>query len=304
MDADLPFPQPDPAREVPRRDFAPFASLGPNDTLGHVLDTISVGGVTAVWYQARPGWKLAQRRIADDMFTYMPHGQLEVVVESRPSLVRCGEAAHFRRGQVHEAAAHLGRPVEIVSLHYTAKIFDSLTVPELLDFPDVFDFREDAVAADLLTDACRAFLHRPAGYRRILEATVTRFLAHCIDRHLGDWRSKMGTTRLSQLARLMPAIDAMRDDLAHPVSMARLAARCHLSPSQFRRVFRDVMNELPIDYLRRIRMERACQLLRSTSLSVADVAAAVGYEETAFFARSFRKLLGMPPGRYRQQAAL
>lgn len=304
MDADLPFPQPDPAREVPRRDFAPFDGLGSNDAIGHVLDTISVGGVTAVWYQARPGWKLAQRRIADDMFLHIAEGELEIVVESRPSLLRCGQAAHFHRGVVHEAAAPNGRPFKAVSLHYTAKIFDSLTVPQLLDFPEVFDFREDPVAIALLTDACRTFLHRPAGYHRILEATITRFLVHCIDGHLGDWRSMLATSRLSQLARLMPAIDAMRHDLAHPVSMAQLAGRCHLSPSQFRRVFRNVMNELPIDYLRRIRMERACQLLRSTSMSIADVAAAVGYEETAFFARSFRRLLGTPPGRYRQQAAL
>ena len=47
-------------------------------------------------------------------------------------------------------------------------------------------------------------------------------------------------------------------------------------------------------------MENAEQLLRDTSLPVADVAASVGYESSEYFIRAFRKHTGMTPGAYRQ----
>ncbi|MSR65126.1 MAG: AraC family transcriptional regulator [Verrucomicrobiae bacterium] len=58
----------------------------------------------------------------------------------------------------------------------------------------------------------------------------------------------------------------------------------------------------PIEYLQNLRMERARQLLISTDQPVADIAAAVGYEEACHFSRLFKKTSGASPQQYRQKS--
>ena len=64
------------------------------------------------------------------------------------------------------------------------------------------------------------------------------------------------------------------------------------------------MGMLPVQYQRQLRIERARQLLRQTNQTVAAIAAEVGYAETAFFAHTFKKLVGLAPGQYRQSHEL
>lgn len=305
MRPDLPFPSPDPAREVPRRDFQAFAQQQPDDALARVCNTISVNGVTAVWYRCRENWMLARRRIPDDMFLYIIRGGLDIAVDGQRLFVEDGQAVHFRRGEWHAAAARHGCPFECISLHYTAQVFDSLALSEVLEFPSIMDWRDEPAALQLLGDACRAFLHRPPGYSRLLEAIVTQFLFFVIDVQVRDQSSpKAIKPPMAELARIMPALEMMRHDLATPPAIGQLAKRCGLSEKQFRRVFRHAIGQLPVQYLRKLRMERACALLQRTNLTVSEIAAAVGYEEPAFFARTFTKLQGLPPGRFRQQEAI
>jgi AraC-like DNA-binding protein len=55
----------------------------------------------------------------------------------------------------------------------------------------------------------------------------------------------------------------------------------------------------PTGLLHQARVERAKNLLLTTDLSVADVAAAVGYLDVSHFSRTFRRLTGHSPGRFR-----
>ena len=56
-----------------------------------------------------------------------------------------------------------------------------------------------------------------------------------------------------------------------------------------------------IQLLTTVRMENAEQLLRDTAIPVSDIAAAVGYESSEHFIRTFRKYVGMTPSGYRQK---
>jgi AraC-like DNA-binding protein len=53
-------------------------------------------------------------------------------------------------------------------------------------------------------------------------------------------------------------------------------------------------------YLRRYRIRQACELLKNTNLSITQVAAAVGFSESAHFSRTFQREVGMTPRAYRR----
>jgi len=75
-----------------------------------------------------------------------------------------------------------------------------------------------------------------------------------------------------------------------------------LSASRFAHRFRAETGYAPIDYLTRMRVQRACQLLLSTASPVRDVADRLGYRDPYYFSRVFRRVMGTPPSTYRQRA--
>jgi transcriptional regulator GlxA family with amidase domain len=151
----------------------------------------------------------------------------------------------------------------------------------------------------MFRDACREYALKPAGHERGLEALVVRLLFHLIREHGDRLNPRANEARLADLRRLLPALEAMGKDLSKAVFIPDLARRAGFSEAQFRRVFQRTMGVSPVQHLRRIRMEHACQLLRRTDRTVESIASSVGYTEPAFFAHSFKKLIGTSPGRYR-----
>jgi AraC-like DNA-binding protein len=238
------------------------------------------------------------------MLLFVTQGRMFIRVDGRTATLKRGDCAHFRRGSLHSAATDPRNPIHIISFHYTATVFESLTLAELLDFPDVFHLGGDRAFEAMLHEACREYALRPAGSARALEALAVRLLFRLIHKH-GSWlKAQPQEAKLVDLRRLLPALELIRKNLSRPVWVPELAKRCSLSESQFRRVFLRTMRMLPVDYLRQLRMERACQLLRQTNMTVDAVAVEVGYAETAFFAHTFKKLIGSTPGRYRQTREL
>lgn len=53
-------------------------------------------------------------------------------------------------------------------------------------------------------------------------------------------------------------------------------------------------------YFIRLRMQRACELLRGPGLSVKETAAMLGYQDQFYFSRTFKLVVGMPPSDYRK----
>ena len=86
------------------------------------------------------------------------------------------------------------------------------------------------------------------------------------------------------------------------VSLSALASSLNYSLTHVSLTFKREMQCSFRDYLMRVRMEKACRLLRVTKKSVSEIAAMVGYADPSFFHKAFRKSLGLTPGEYRRQS--
>ena len=89
---------------------------------------------------------------------------------------------------------------------------------------------------------------------------------------------------------------------AHPWTIATLATEVGISRSVLAERFRRYLSETPIAYLTRWRLQLGVQMLQSTSNSVAQIAAEVGYESEPSFNRAFKREFGLPPARFRSQS--
>jgi transcriptional regulator GlxA family with amidase domain len=84
-------------------------------------------------------------------------------------------------------------------------------------------------------------------------------------------------------------------------SLAGLARLAGMSRSSYAAAFAQQVGEPPMHYVKRMRMTRAAEILRSTNLDAGAIAAQVGYKTDASLTRAFRRFFGLPPGQYRRR---
>lgn len=118
---------------------------------------------------------------------------------------------------------------------------------------------------------------------------LTRFGA--AEEPLGQLQNK---THIRQIAGYM------FDHLAEPLQIEELARMLGYSRTHFSGLFKQVMGVCPKEYLCQLRIEQAKDLLRGTTMSIEDVARAIGHsDDLAFFYRFFKQRVGLCPGAYR-----
>lgn len=101
-----------------------------------------------------------------------------------------------------------------------------------------------------------------------------------------------------------PALDAMHGQLAAGWTVATLAARAGVSRALFARRFTEVMGQPPLAYLTECRMDEAEGLLADRSLTVAQIAKAVGYADSFGFSAAFKRHRGVRPSDFRAAGAV
>jgi len=93
------------------------------------------------------------------------------------------------------------------------------------------------------------------------------------------------------------AVAYLAREYASQIPVDELARRFKLSPTHFRRLFKEFTGRSPREFVTAQRMSRAKALL-SAGLPVKEVAARVGYDDVFYFMRVFKKVAGTSPGRY------
>jgi AraC-like DNA-binding protein len=109
----------------------------------------------------------------------------------------------------------------------------------------------------------------------------------------------LGAVRDAQVGR---ALALMHGEPQRAWAVDALAAEVACSRATFARRFRELVGEPPLVYLTRLRMDVAARLLRESEGSLSEIAGRVGYASEFAFNRTFHRVRGVPPGRYREQS--
>ena len=88
------------------------------------------------------------------------------------------------------------------------------------------------------------------------------------------------------------------------ISVEDISAFCGLNRSYFGKIFHDSIGKSPQEFLISYRMTKAAELLKLTSLSIADIGNAVGYPNQLHFSRAFKNTYGTSPRSWRNENKL
>ncbi len=97
---------------------------------------------------------------------------------------------------------------------------------------------------------------------------------------------------------VLNAIKFIQFNYSHDISIDDVAKSVGVSRSHLYRVFMSNVGKSPIDYLTEYRINEACNLLKTSNLSIAEVAISVGFFDQFYFSRVFKKATGVPPSKF------
>ena len=95
------------------------------------------------------------------------------------------------------------------------------------------------------------------------------------------------------------ALSYIEQNFQNDISVEDISASCGLNRSYFGKIFHDTIGRSPQEFLISYRMTKAAELLKITSLSIADIGNAVGYPNQLHFSRAFKNVYGMSPRNWR-----
>ena len=108
------------------------------------------------------------------------------------------------------------------------------------------------------------------------------------------------TIEAHALLRVGSVIGALENNFSKEWKLEELVAISHMSRSNLMRIFRKATGQTPIEYLLRLRIQKSMELLRTSSLSITEIAMEVGFNDSNYFSRQFRRALGRTPRAFRQ----
>ncbi len=139
-------------------------------------------------------------------------------------------------------------------------------------------------------------LHRFAEFLKLME-----HLSDCKDYRLLSSTPLQSLEDDASAQKISSIVDYITDNCCAPLTLAEVSERAGMSESQFSRHFRRATGNTFTDFVNRLRVARACQLLMETDAYIANVCYESGFNNVANFNRRFLQLKGMTPKEFRRQ---
>lgn len=121
---------------------------------------------------------------------------------------------------------------------------------------------------------------------------------HIILKALDFHRNSIRYIPNAKKARIYPAVEYIRANFTKSIKNEDLSKLCGISTVYFRKLFFEVYGISPINYIHKLRIKKAKEMLRSDYSNITDIALMLGYNSIFEFSKDFKKHTGVPPTKY------
>ena len=104
-----------------------------------------------------------------------------------------------------------------------------------------------------------------------------------------------------QLYLIGSAVEYMQKNYAKPITMEQVSKASGVSRRNLFRYFKTTINCTPLEYLTRLRLQKALELIQQSDLSLGEIALRCGFYDSNYLSKKFAAKYGIPPGQFRKQ---
>jgi AraC-like DNA-binding protein len=180
-------------------------------------------------------------------------------------------------------------------------------IPELREVLPLLERAKFGVEFFGVSEVALALFERIAASRGLARlagfSELMGMLAHCREFRSLSSVQLQSTEDEEAVTRVNAVLSYISEHINEPLAMADVCARLRMPESRFSRFFRRATGNTFTDFVNRMRITKACQLLMETDRYVTTICYEVGFNNVANFNRRFLEIKGMTPTDFRRQAA-
>ena len=229
------------------------------------------------------------------------HLEMHYIVEGAADFTVSQTVYHTVPGDflmINSSELHVGECVRVPYLAYVVIVEPGDLSPEFGTMNAIFRplIRGDDYLRGMMTRILSEYTGKRPGNRQMCKALVTELMVYLLRNDVAQMLDRHDSVkRKRDLERLNVVLCYMAAHYNEPVSNGQLARLICVSEDRFGHLFREGVGKAPLQYMNEIRLKKAAGLLKSSELTVTQVAEAVGFRDYNHFGRLFRKRYGLTP---------
>lgn len=232
---------------------------------------------------------------ADNILIYCVGGKGHYQTDKESFVLQPNQFFILPPGKFHIYQADLHDPWSIYWIHFSGNMVKSLNKwMNIEKFTKPTSITPDQKIIDQWSDIYYA-----------LEAGLTEnnlaFANLCLYRFLSFFLCSPNQYSYSRKEKpISQSIAYMKSNIDKLLTVDDLANQMNYSSSHFTSLFKKTTSVSPIEYFIKLKVQHACQLLSQTDLRISEVARKLGYDDSFYFSRLFKKVTGKSPKDYKQ----
>ena len=226
----------------------------------------------------------------DFYLMYVIKGNMSIEFGGEKSTISDGQLLIISPGTHYSYFAGKNSTINYLWIHFTGKNAEAMLRKFGLETNIIFDCGHSASIIEMWKRICNEFVLNDSHFDDMTKAIFTEILA-AFSRRIDRKNSK----RL-----FIKSVRYIHENYAQKISVVDLANIESLSESHYRSVFTKIFGESPVEYITARRIEAAAYMLENSDKNLEEIAALVGYSDSYYFGKQFKKKMGIAPGRYRK----
>lgn len=247
------------------------------------------------------GWSVPSRTIYDHELVLILEGKGSFSVEETEYPVRPGMLFYFYPDLVHSGKTCLDPPMHFLAVHFSFAITNyndgKWTIdnsPYRLPLNPVNQLQHSLKTQQTLELLYKTWIEKRKGYEWKLKILFQQFIYEAL------YDLKNPPPNYANITRVEKALNYINEHYTNPIKISELCSMIKLSRGHFTKIFKNITDKTPIEYINQVRIEHSKDLLVTTSLHIKTIAMQTGFSDEFYFTRVFKQYEGCSPSQYRQ----
>jgi AraC-like DNA-binding protein len=231
----------------------------------------------------------------DYQLIYICEGQCVVTLDGTVQIAYPGDCILYRPGEAQDYLLAKKVKPHTYWIHFNGEVCQKLFETLLLQNVHIIKAEQNREVEHLVSRVCQYYNLEVPNRELICSGMMQTILALLSNElykgnpHTGE-KGKDKVSEVISHIKMVPNLN---------ITVSECADFCKMSKVHFSRFFKQITGMPPVQFVLKIRIDRAKELLDFTDKPIAEIAEASGFPDQNYFARTFKKITGMSPTQYR-----